>query len=378
MGKAVQPPEREMVHIFLLNLKNFFTRNRLLAGAFMLLLVVCLGGALFGVNYIFCNIDSYNIYMSEQNTYSVTARGGERTNGVVEAAIEEFGQDLFLAFTEFSNETRSPVDKEDGTARYDDITAIAYYSDEYGAMLAEAGGMFTRDQLAGRDKIVILDSGVYDSSYLGQKYILNGEEFTVEGFSSGNFVPLFALENSFAESYTLSFGRRLSEEEIESLRQASISLNSGGECILNIPEEDSVSFLDYLPMLVPTFVLVLLGFVNLNYLYTYFVRMRERMYAVFRLCGAGQGKVLGLFLAEAFFLFTAAFLAGLLAYKLIMPVLFDASLLSMLQSGLLISDRLGFGRWACVYLVSAACFALAFVPALVRAARADAVVRQEE
>ena len=378
MGKAVQPPEREMVHIFLLNLKNFFTRNRLLAGAFMLLLVVCLGGALFGVNYIFCNIDSYNIYMSEQNTYSVTARGGERTNGVVEAAIEEFGQDLFLAFTEFSNETRSPVDKEDGTARYDGITAIAYYSGEYGAMLAEAGGMFTRDQRAGRDKIVILDSGVYDSSYLGQKYILNGEEFTVEGFSSGNFVPLFALENSFAESYTLSFGRRLSEEEIESLRQASISLNSGGECILNIPEEDSVSFLDYLPMLVPTFVLVLLGFVNLNYLYTYFVRMRERMYAVFRLCGAGQGKVLGLFLAEAFFLFTAAFLAGLLAYKLIMPVLFDASLLSMLQSGLLISDRLGFGRWACVYLASAACFALAFVPALVRAARADAVVRQEE
>ena len=106
--------------------------------------------------------------------------------------------------------------------------------------------------------------------------------------------------------------------------------------------------------------------------------MRERMYAVFRLCGAGQGKVLGLFLAEAFFLFTAAFLAGLLAYKLIMPVLFDASLLSMLQSGLLISDRLGFGRWACVYLAPAACFPLAFVPALVRAARADAVVRQEE
>lgn len=387
MGKAVQPPGREMVHIFLLNLKNFFTRNRLLAGAFMLLLVVCLGGALFGVNYIFCNIDSYNIYMSEQNTYRFTVYGkdGGGTASFVREASEQFGNDLLTAYAEFTNTSPSPVPLvgEDGETqiRYDEIMAVADMSDELFSAYAVLGDMFTREQIESGSKVVMLASSVYDPEYLGQTYFVNGEAFTVIGFSpQETMVPLYAMDNtSGVNLYSIAFTYHPDDAEIETLRRAFAA--AGGDYdrfSVIVPAEDTVAFMDYLPMLVPTFVLVLLGFVNLNYLYTYFVRMRERMYAVFRLCGAGQGKVLGLFLAEAFFLFTAAFLVGLLAYKIIMPLLYDASFLALMQSGLLLADRLGFGRWACVYLASAACFALAFVPALVRAARADAVVRQEE
>lgn len=372
--------------ILLWNLKNFFTRNRWLAVAFMLLLVVCLAGTLFGVNYIFCNMDAYNMYLTEQNSYQVSGvnGGGNELGSLLRRVADQYGDELFMATAEFVNRSPSaePLVEEDGTSeRYDTITAVFQISETI--LQSVRGGseeLLSIGQVERGEKVILLDPEIYGSEYAGKTYLLNGEAFRVVGFSTlGNMVSFYALEDTdtIADlTLTMSLSRRLSEQEIDGLDKA-LRTQLDNVCI-RIPQEDVLSFWDFLPALVPTLILVAFGFINLSFLYTYFVSMRRRTYGVLRLCGAGSGRIFFLFLGEALSLFTGAFIVALAVFKIVMPFMDDLCIAAAAQTGVLLSDRMMFGRWIILYAVAAGLFTFSFLPSMVRALRVDTVVRAEE
>ena len=65
-----------------LNLKSFFKSDKLLSAVFSVMMVVCLVGALFGINYVQCTVDFYNEYETSNKQYTVYTNGQDAAHCV--------------------------------------------------------------------------------------------------------------------------------------------------------------------------------------------------------------------------------------------------------------------------------------------------------
>lgn len=85
----------------LLSLKSFFSSNKVLSAAFSILMIVCLVGGLFGINYTYCNVDFYNDYQSTQKNYSVLSFGAE-TSEQTKNFIGKYGYEVAFCYAELT------------------------------------------------------------------------------------------------------------------------------------------------------------------------------------------------------------------------------------------------------------------------------------
>ena len=80
------------------SLKLFFIKNRLLSLVFLLLLVICLTGTFFGVNYVLCRVHGYNMYLTEKKTFTLLFNNKETPD--INKIIEEYPNDILAMYSE--------------------------------------------------------------------------------------------------------------------------------------------------------------------------------------------------------------------------------------------------------------------------------------
>ena len=280
--------------VVFLNLKSFFSSNKILAVAFSVLMVVCLVGGLFGVNYVYCNVEVYNRYFSQQNTYKIVNHALE-----TQKSLNEFMQKYKECFSLALASYHEVLNGEEA-----EIFTYIFADESVNKMFAERGRTFTEEEVHSGAKKILLKSS--DVSVIGEMVRLGEEEYEVIGLSDKNIIPYYSMRESIkVETIELSTLEPFLGRDRENLREDLQTMFFGME--IEFPEEDTKSFLDFAPMMIPTFILIFLGFVNLSFLYFYFLRMRKRQYAIFRIGGASMYKIFCICLAEIVLLFSSAF-----------------------------------------------------------------------
>lgn len=351
--------------LLFLSLKSFFVKSRLLSGAFSLLLAACLCGGIFGLNYAFCSAEYYNRYLSDMLLYEVCAPTKDIKSSA-RAFIDEYSQDICFAEAEYLADTDG-VELAFSAVIYSDGDFIENLSAVYGSALAVG-------DIASGARKVMLPHGEFSPDIIGDSVTIAGVEYEVTGLSLDGYIPLFALEDGQSvEKVNILLNDPIKGAEAEAAFCAELSDIFGAYEVSSPDSENFQSVFDYIPTLLPTLFLVLLGFVNLGFLYIYFVKLRARQYSVYRICGAGVREIFGLFSKEILTLYTAAFAVAACVYKLTAAAAFapDMSFGESVGEGVIIIDCMSPIRYLAVYAFLAALLLLSFAPFLFRAVRKD-------
>lgn len=352
-----------------LSIKSFFSANKLLAVAFTVLLIVCLTGGLFGVNYTCSTVDIYNNYMSSQNKYEINGFANADPKATKEFA-DKYGERIGYAFATFSAEILGQTVDVDAF-----VCLNGEYNDIFWPMYGK--GIKKEDVNAGEKKI-LLDCDKFGKDAIGKTVSIGGVECEVVGLYFGNsIISYFALEEKPALGklqLNLNGPYRTDAEK----KAFVADLNEIFPlCRVVAPEGgDLKTIFDYAPMLLPTAILIFLGFVNLAYLYAYFIKMRKKQYAVYRLSGASAGRIFFLFLAEVMSLFTVSYALSFAAYKITASALFPEVDFSHITDQMPIMDCMTFARYAAVFGVLAVMLIVAFIPSIIRTLKADASAKE--
>lgn len=356
--------------VLFLNLKSFFKSDKLLSAVFSVMMVVCLVGALFGINYVQCTVDFYNEYETSNKQYTVYTNGQDAAH-CVRTFLNEYADKTDYVYAEI------PLQLEDQPVK---LQAIAHLSDRQFAMLSVSYGtpLSMSDISEGAPKIM-LDAVYFDISFLGQTVAAGGTDCRVVGMGSGNYSTFFSISNMTAvERISIVMMSPVYSDETREEFTRYLSETFEGMRVVAPDNVNFMSIFDFAPMLLPTVVLVFLGFVNLAFLYVYFIKIRKKQYAVFRLSGASALNVFLMFAGEILTLFTGAYLISVAGYKALAALFFDgtSSIESMTLSGIAVFDSMNFLRYLAVYLSLAVLFVVAFIGPLLKTVRSDIVVRE--
>lgn len=227
---------------------------------------------------------------------------------------------------------------------------------------------------------ICLNANEYDTSSLGKYVTISDMEYEVIGLSANdNIISYFSLKESVSPTrinIILDKPFKTAEEK-EAFKDDLYSIFEGSQIVA--PEsDDTKSIFDFAPMMLPTIILILLGFINLSFLYIYFIKIRRNQYAVYRISGASIYRIFGLFVAEILLLFTAAFAISLLIFKITAAkIAIPDSVIAAAFVGATVSDRMSLLRCAAVYGILASLFILSFIPIIIKTLRSDITVNEE-
>lgn len=360
--------------ILFLSLKSFFSANKILSVAFSVLMVVCLAGGLFGVNYVYCNVDFYNEYVSTQKNYTLYNTGTDVIEPV-SALLEKYADKIAYAIA-FHTDLYT---NEEGESEEIETQALIYVSEDYFPAVAAAyGRMLTADELKNGEKKIILEYTLA-ADWIGKTVTVFGEDYEVVGLAGTGsqykyMIPFFSLRDGRAIEriqivLTAPFGTKAEKQAFyDDLCAIFPRLR------IDAPDnEDTKSIFDYAPMLLPTAILIVLGFINLGFLYVYFIKMRKMQYSVFRIGGASVPRIFVLYLGEVLLLYTAAFIVAAAVFKIIMALFFSAPASVVVAEivGASVYDCMSFLRCLGVYFLLAVLLAVAFLPSLIKTLLSD-------
>lgn len=344
--------------LLLRNIKSLFEQHTLLATLFVVVLVVCSAGALWGVNAVFCVVRENNSAIERACTVQLLPLDGRVPDFT--ALKQRYQGQLACIFAELTmeDEQGDPVS----------VTAYDYTHSALGdgGIPAGLGSDISAQEMAMGARMAILESKRYSKAYLDETICLGGVSYMVVGLGEATMIPLRSLDSVqrisiyFIDPVSGSFAG-----EMQTFFQGSYP-----SCRIVLPEaEETDSIFDHIPSLLLIAVFLLLGFTDLAFLYAYFLQMRRRQFSLFRLLGASRLKLVGICLSEMLFILTVCYAIGLAVYKALSPLVYR-------QGGVMTMyyvDCLGASACLVVYAVMAAMFAILFIPAVLRLARsADA------
>lgn len=333
--------------LLLQSVKSFFKENKVLSCLFVILLTVCLVGSYFGVNYVLCQAYEYNLYQLEQRTFTLAVRG----NGIpdISRIIEAYPNEIGAIYGETLLTTAEG--NELTVMAYGYITELMGYE---GTIPASFGRNMTAEELASGERVAFLEMKMADKDRIGDTVILNGEAYTVIGIANQTILPLASLTSIETVSIILMDipTKDFTEEFSDFLREIHPASR-----VTASETADRKSFADFSPSLFPTAVLLLFGFLNLSYIYTYFLKMRKKQYTVYHICGASPMRIAGLCLGEIWLLVTGCMAVATAVYKIIGPWIYSAA-------SMFFADRMGLLPCFALYGGVFALFAVVFLPTL--------------
>lgn len=368
--------------ILKLSLKSFFKTNKLLSISFLVLMVICFVALLFGINYGFCNSDFYNRYESKQKLYIIDRIS---PNDNIKNSIEEFIEtnkhnlDYIYVNCQCSNyelfdENHDLYNKENiNNDSIIDIKLFNFFIPELNDLLKSYyGESFTEEDIKSGAKKIILSED-FDKSLIGSKIRIFNDYYEVIGISSVAYIPLNSVDIS-TNKETI--------KNIEIVISSIIKNNDEREtfndylrktftfCKVIVPTEDYKTIWDYIPMLIPTILVVLIGLFNLGFLYAFFINKRKKNIAIYQICGASRYECFKVLTFELLTIVTLTFALSITLYKVIMLTIFPKTTLAeMTEVGLCVYDTLNIVRISFIYLMLLFTTLIVFLPYIIKSNR---------
>lgn len=371
--------------IIKLSLKSFFKVNKLLSITFLSLMIICFVALLFGINYGYCNSDFYNRYESKQKTYIINQI---RPNKSIAESIKDFTEDninnldyMYVHCQEIyydQNEIYNENDIENNQ-KYIDIKLFKFCVEEMNEVLrAWYGKSFTQEDIkAGKKKIIL--SSDFSKEFIGKEISLFNDAYEVIGIADSNYIPLNSVNISGNEEKVQSIEIVISNiikdnKERDKFNNYLKNTFSFGK--VNSPDEDYKTIIDYIPMLIPTVLVVIIGLTNLGFLYVFFIKKKKRSLDIYKLCGASISDCIKIMTGEFLVLVTLSFVLSSLIYKTIMIIAFPKVTLSeMVSVGLCVYDTLSIFRIILIYLIVVIITSLLFIPHIIKLINNDLKVK---
>ncbi len=149
-----------------------------------------------------------------------------------------------------------------------DVVAIAEMAEEYhNNFFAAYGQTLSQQDIVDGEAKIVLDSEKFDNSWIGKEVDIGGKTFEVIGLCPGeNYVPFYALDDSsLIKQLTIILERPLTSSCDKESFKRFLAISFSQQRIIAPESTDTKSIFDFSPMMLPTIILVVLGFLNLSF-----------------------------------------------------------------------------------------------------------------
>jgi hypothetical protein len=247
-----------------------------------------------------------NKYYSEQErSYSVSENFFDIDNQL-KALVEEYRSDIQRVIVAFRNNN--------------DYILSDYFGESTKLFKVQLGRFFD-DPSA--NQILIPESTQNGADYIGETYNIEGEEFEIIGISS-----IGAYEIQYQSLRVKERIEQVTIVTIEDLKKGSLeALLDGMRRIFQTKQIDMPAppLTDEMtPDYFIIFGIILLGMLNISYIYISIIEKRRRQQAVFYILGCNRPKLIGLYLLEIFTITTLSFSLCAVFSKFVLFHIFNA------------------------------------------------------
>lgn len=363
-----------------LSLKSFFKANKLLSVTFLSLMIICFISLLFGINYGYCNSDFYNRYESKQKTYIINQiRPNKEISKSISTFIENNKSNLDYIYI-YCNDVYYDANSQINNQINMEIKLFQYIIDELNnGLKAYYGKSFSQEDIENGNKKIILSSQ-FGKEFIGKEINIFNDVYEVIGIADSNYIPLNSVNitdneekvNEIVIGISKIIKDNRKRDEFNNYMKNTFPF---GRVIT--PDEDYKTIIDYLPMLIPTLLVVVICIINLGFLYVFFIKKKKRSLDIYKLCGASKYECIKILIVEFIILVTLSFISSSIIYKIIMIIAFPKVTLSeMINVGLCVYDTLSIFRMIVIYLMVLFITTLLFLPQIVKSINNEAMVEE--
>ena len=251
-----------------------------------------------------------------------------------------------------------------------DIKLFNFFIPELNDLLKSYyGESFTEEDIKSGAKKIILSED-FDKSLIGSKIRIFNDYYEVIGISSTAYIPLNSVDISTNKETIKNI-----EIVISSIIKNNVERETFNDylrktfmfCKVIVPTEDYKTIWDYIPMLIPTILVVLIGLFNLGFLYAFFINKRKKNIAIYQICGASRYECFKVLTFELLTIVTLTFVLSITLYKVIMLTIFPKTTLAeMTEVGLCVYDTLNIVRISFIYLMLLFTTLIVFLPYIIK------------
>ncbi|MDR1156850.1 MAG: ABC transporter permease [Oscillospiraceae bacterium] len=254
--------------------------------------------------YLTSNLES-RYYIEKERSYTISENFSDIDNQL-ETLLKEHRSDIQRIFVTFRN---------------NNDTILSDYFGESSMLFKVQLGRFFDDTAA--NQILIPTNTPNGADYIGQTYRIEDEEFQVIGISSIDAyeIPYQTLKvKERIGQVVVVVVHNLKEDSKKMLVNNIKRIFQTEQIEIPIPPINGALSVDYIIF----FSIILLGILNLSYIYISIMEKRKKQQAIFHILGCSRPKLIGLYLSEIFIIVTVSFFLCALFSKFVLFNIFHA------------------------------------------------------